>query len=55
MTEYKYNFNEIEKLSIEIWKDIVIMNREALRLSEINICRALTESLRIVLLHMVCD
>lgn len=34
MTVYKYNFNEIEKLSIEIWKDIVIMNREALRLNE---------------------
>ncbi|WP_436966626.1 hypothetical protein [Staphylococcus xylosus] len=34
MTAYKYNFNEIEKLSIEIWKAIVIMNREALRLNE---------------------
>lgn len=34
MTMYKYNFSEIEKLSIEIWNDIVIMNREALRLNE---------------------
>uniref|UniRef100_UPI0015D88338 hypothetical protein n=1 Tax=Staphylococcus haemolyticus TaxID=1283 RepID=UPI0015D88338 len=34
MTEYKDNLNEMEKLSIEIWKDIVIMNRGALRLNE---------------------